>query len=175
MPDKKIPQKFNYMKNSVVIVKLGDYQPNNIKNALKDLIDLLNLKTYFDNKSILLKPNALAPTKNAYTPPEIIEELIKILKNETSANEITLGDSSMTKKLTSITFNRTKMNRIGKQLGTRVINFFESERIKVRLNNPSHKIEEHIYLPKDISDTDIIINLPKLLLFKICWVTNFPL
>ena len=92
----------------------------------------------------------------------MIEELIKILKSETSANEITLGDSTMTKKLTSITFNRTKINHICKQLGTGVINFFESERIKVKLKNPNYDIEENIYLPKEISDSDIIINLPKL-------------
>ena len=36
--DKKFPQKFNYMKNSVVLVKLDDYQPRNVKIALtKDL------------------------------------------------------------------------------------------------------------------------------------------
>jgi uncharacterized protein (DUF362 family)/NAD-dependent dihydropyrimidine dehydrogenase PreA subunit len=160
--DKEIPQKFNYMKKKVAIVKLDDYQPHNIQNALKRVFDLLNLTPYVKNKNVLLKPNALAPSKNAYTPPEMINELIKILKNETGAKEITLGDSSMTKKLTSITFNRTKFNRICKQHGTRVINFFESERVKVKLNNPTYGIEEYIYLPKDISDTDIIINLPKL-------------
>ncbi len=160
--DKNLPQKFNYMKNAVAIVKLDDYQSQNVKIALKKVFDLLNLTPYFKNKNLLLKPNALAPSKNAYTPPEMIEELIKILKSETSANEITLGDSTMTKKLTSITFNRTKINHICKQLGTGVINFFESERVKVKLKNPNYDIEEYMYLPKEISDSDIIINLPKL-------------
>ena len=160
--DKNLPQKFNYMKNAVAIVKLDDYQSQNVKIALKKVFDLLNLTPYIKNKNVLLKPNALAPSKNAYTPPEMIEELIKILKNETSTNEITLGDSTMTKKLTSITFNRTKINHICKQLGTGVINFFESERVKVKLKNPNYDIEENIYLPKEISDSDVIINLPKL-------------
>ena len=128
--DKEIPQKFNYMKNSVAIVRLDDYQPHNVKIALKEVFDLLHLNTYFKDKNLLLKPNALAPTKNSYTPPEMIKELIKILKNETSANKITLGDSTMTKKLTSITFKRTKINHICKQLATIEINFFESERVK---------------------------------------------
>ena len=160
--DREIPQKFNYMKEKVAIVRLDDYQPHNLKIALKEVFNLLNLKPYFNNKSILLKPNALAPSKNAYTPPEMINELIKILKNEANPNEITLGDSTMTKKLTSITFNRTKINHICQQNETRVINFFESERVKVKLKNPNYDIEEYIYLPKDISDSDIIINLPKL-------------
>ena len=160
--DREIPHKFNYMKGKVAIVRLDDYQPHNIQNALIEVFNLLNLKPYFNNKSILLKPNALAPSKNAYTPPEMINELIKILKNEANPNEITLGDSTMTKKLTSITFNRTKINHICQQNETRVINFFESERIKVKLNNPNYEIEEYLYIPKEISDSDIIINLPKL-------------
>ena len=160
--NEEIPHKFNYMKNKVAVVRLDDYQPHNVQNALIEVFNLLNLKPYFNNKSILLKPNALAPSKNAYTPPEMINELIKILKNEANPNEITLGDSTMTKKLTSITFNRTKINHICQQNETRVINFFESERVKVKLKNPNYDIEENIYLPKEISDSDIIINLPKL-------------
>ena len=41
--DKNLPQKFNYMKNAVAIVKLDDYQSQNVKIALKKVFDLLNL------------------------------------------------------------------------------------------------------------------------------------
>ena len=58
--DKEIPQKFNYMKKKVAIVKLDDYQPHNIQNALKRVFDLLNLTPYVKNKNVLLKPNAVA-------------------------------------------------------------------------------------------------------------------
>ncbi|TFG00144.1 MAG: DUF362 domain-containing protein [Promethearchaeota archaeon] len=159
---KKLPQKFNYLKDKVAIVKVDDYQPENIKNALKSIFELLEIKDFFNKKSILLKPNALAPSKNAMTPPELITELIKFLKNETNTKEIVVGDSTFTKTITSLTFKRSKIKEKCEELGSKTINFFESERIKIKLDNPPHEIEEYIYLPKEIYDADLIINLPKL-------------
>jgi len=160
MQNKVLPQKFNHMKNRVVLVKLDDYNPVNIENALKKVINLLNLKDRFKEKSILLKPNLLAPTKLAYTPPVLITELIKIIKGD--ANNILVGDSTMTKKLTSITFKRSNIKRDSEAEGARAINFFESQREGVKLENPLFDIEEKVYLPKEVVDADLIINLPKL-------------
>jgi len=157
-----LPQKFNYKKNRVAIVKLDDYHPEKIKNALNKVIELLEIEDYFDNKSILLKPNFLASTKNAFTPIELIKELIQILKNKTETEEISVGDSTLTKKFTSMTFKRSKIRETCEAEGVNLINFFESERVKVKLDNPTYAIEENIYLPKEICDSDLIINLPKL-------------
>jgi uncharacterized protein (DUF362 family)/NAD-dependent dihydropyrimidine dehydrogenase PreA subunit len=160
--NKNIPQKFYYKREKVAIVKLDDYQSKNVHNALKKIINLLEINTYFKEKSILLKPNALAPSKNAFTPPEMIKELIKIIKDDANAKEIFVGDSTMTKTLTSITFKRSKIKKICEEEGVKLINFFESERIKVKLNHPDYDIEENIYLPKEIHDVDLVINIPKL-------------
>lgn len=160
--DKKIPQKFNYMKNSVAIVKLDDYNPENIRIALIKVIELLGIADYFNNKSILLKPNFLAPTKNAFTPIELIREFIQILKNKTDAEKISVGDSTLTKKFTSMTFKRSKIREMCEAESVNLINFFESERVKVKLHNPTYEIEESIYLPKEIIESNLIINLPKL-------------
>jgi uncharacterized protein (DUF362 family)/Pyruvate/2-oxoacid:ferredoxin oxidoreductase delta subunit len=157
-----IPQKFSYKKNRVAIVRLDDYHPENIRNALIKVIELLGIADYFNNKSILLKPNFLAPTKNAFTPIELIRELIQILKNKTDTEKISVGDSTLTKKFTGMTFKRSKIREICEAEGINLINFFESERIKVELDNPTYEIEENIYLPKEIIDTDVILNLPKL-------------
>ena len=157
-----IPQKFNYKKNIVAIVKLDDYNPENIKNALNKVIELLEIENYFDNKTILLKPNFLAPTKNAFTPIEFIKEIIQILKNKTDTEKISVGDSTLTKKFTGMTFKRSKLGELCEAEGVNLINFFESERIKVKLENPDYEIEENIYLPNEICDSDLIINLPKL-------------
>jgi len=160
--DKNLPQKFNYMKNAVAIVKLDDYNPENIRLALIKIIELLELENYFNNKSILLKPNFLAPTKNAFTPIELIRELIQILKNKTDAEKISVGDSTLTKRFTSMTFKSSKIRETCEAEGVNLINFFESERVKVKLHNPTYEIEENIYLPKEIIDSNLIINLPKL-------------
>jgi len=122
----------------------------------------LEIENYFNNKSILLKPNALAPTKNAFTPPELLKELIQILKNNTDTEKICVGDSTLTKNFTNMTFKRSNIGELCEAEGVNLVNFFESERIKVKLNNPTYEIEEKIYLPKEICDSDLIINLPKL-------------
>jgi len=61
-----------------------------------------------------------------------------------------------------MTFKRSKIKETCEAEGVRLINFFESERVKVKLHYPTYEIEENIYLPKEIIDTDIILNLPKL-------------
>ncbi len=160
--EKHLPQKFNYMKNKVVVLPLDEYSPEKIQKTLRSIINMLGIKEYIANKSVLLKPNLLAPSKNAFTPPEIVLELIKLIKTDMLAKEVLVGDSTMTKKLTSITFKRSKFNDICEAEKVKTLNFFESERIKVNLNNPVYDVEEIIYLPREIKDIDIIINLPKL-------------
>ncbi len=158
--EKNIPEKFEYLKNRVVIVKVDDYNAENIRQALEKIIILLDLYTIFKNKSIFLKPNALAPTKNAFTPPEILVELIKLIKQDTK--KILIGDSTMTKTLTDITMKRAKYIEKCEAVGGKVVNFFESKREKITLKNPEYEAEENIYLPKEICDSDIVINIPKL-------------
>ncbi|MHA1437388.1 MAG: DUF362 domain-containing protein [Promethearchaeota archaeon] len=160
LTESDIPKKFNYMKNKVAIVKLDDYNSESISNALKELIKILNLEGFFKNKSILIKPNLLAPTKNAFTPPELVYELIKLIKNDTK--EIMIGDSTMTKKLTNITLKRCKINEGCEELGAKALNFFECNRIKVDIFNPNYEVEKSIYLPQEVCEANLIINMPKL-------------
>ena len=43
--EKNLPQKFNYMKNKVVILKLDDYIPEEINKALRTIIEIGVLTT----------------------------------------------------------------------------------------------------------------------------------
>ena len=61
-----------------------------------------------------------------------------------------------------MTFKRSNIGELCEAEGVNLINFFESERVKVKLDNPTYEIEESIYLPKEICDSDLILNLPKL-------------
>ena len=155
-----VPEKFNYKKNVVALVKLDDYEPENIRNALVKLIELLGIKDYFKDKNIVLKPNALAAAKFTFTPPEIMVELKKLIENK--AKEIIVGDSTMTKGFTNTTFKRSKIKEMCENAGMKVINFFECQREKVDLINPPPAAENSMYLPKEVINSDLLINLPKL-------------
>ncbi|MHA1282029.1 MAG: DUF362 domain-containing protein [Promethearchaeota archaeon] len=159
---KILPKKFEYKKNVVALVKLDDYNPENVKKALEKIFDLLDLKGYFKNKKILLKPNLLAPNKLAHTNPSIITELIKILRENENPKEIILGDSSITKGITSVSLKRSKIKALCDQLNVQTFNFFESKRQFIEIKNPEPEIEEGLYLPEEVINSDVLINLPKL-------------
>jgi len=158
----QIPKRFNYMKNTVALVKLDDYNRENIREALHQIIDLMALKDFLKDKSILLKPNLLAPTKNAFTPTEFVSEVSNVLKKELGVKRIIVGDSSLTKKITAITIKRCDIESFCKEDEDEVVNFFKSERQKIPIQTPNFEAEEHIYLPREIIEADIILNLPKL-------------
>lgn len=157
-----LPEKFNHKKNVVAIVECNDYSKENLKAALNKIVELLELKELFKNKSILLKPNALAPTKHTFTPPELVAELLDILKQDPTVKDLYVGDSTMTKSLTSLTLKRAKYLEQCDEKCSKITNFFESERMKVELKNPISAVENHIYLPKEVVDAELIINMPKL-------------
>lgn len=156
-----LPQKFQYKKNQVVIVECRNYNSQTIRTALKKIIKLLDMDSYFQRKKILLKPNYLAPSEYAYTEPKIVITLSEILK-ELGADQILVGDSTMTKGLTSITLKRTCIKEECEENDLELINFFESDRKKIVLENPSSAAEPQIFLPKQAADADIVINMPKL-------------
>lgn len=159
---KELPMKFNYKKNMVAIAAIDDYEPENVKNALKSLIQLLGIEDYFGGKKIVMKPNVLASASNAFTPTEIQTELIKYLKTEGKAKEIIVADSTLNKTITTRALKASKITERCEAEGVEVHNFFESEREKIALSNPVYEAEEAIYLPKEICDADLVINLPKL-------------
>jgi len=157
-----LPEKFLYKKDKVALVKLDDYEPENVKRALKSLIRLLDIEDFFKRKSILLKPNVLASTKGAFTPTVFMEELIGIINEEKTVKEIFVGDSTITKKFTSVALKSSKIKEKSEAKGAKILNFFESERIKIDLKKPIYHIEESIYLPKEVCEVDLVVNLPKL-------------
>lgn len=157
-----IPLKFDYKKEKVAIVKLDDYEPENIKRALKSILELLDLKDYFNGKTVLLKPNVLTSSEHTFTPCELVTGLIQIFKNEAGVKEIFVGDSTFTKNLTSHYLKKSKIKEKCEAEGAQVINFFESERKKIDIINPPYSAEESIYLPKEICDIDLVVNMPKL-------------
>ena len=157
-----ISKKFTYKKKQVALVKLDDYKQENVKKALNSLIDLLGVRDYFKGKSVLLKPNVLSGGKNVHTPPEILEILIQFLKTEGEVKKIIVGDSTLTSTITERSLRSSRIMEICENEGIEVLNFFKSNRKKIILKNPPYDAEEDIYLPQEVCDADIIINLPKL-------------
>ena len=148
--------------NVVVIVRVDDYHPQNIKNGLERIFELLNpsfINNNLKEKSILLKPSLLAHTKNTFTNEVVVEQIATILQ-EKGAKRILIGDSTMTKSITAMAHRKSGMLRVAGKFGHPMINFFEEEYFPIY--HTSFKADSIIQIPKVVVDSDIIINIPKM-------------
>ncbi|GAG61665.1 unnamed protein product, partial [marine sediment metagenome] len=69
--------------NIVVIVKVDNYNQENVRKGIERIFTLLHPSFLDDNiheKTILLKPNVLAPSKLAYTNKIVVEEIALFLQ-----------------------------------------------------------------------------------------------
>lgn len=147
---------------SVAIVRVENYNPENVKSGLERIIELLSPSFFnesLNKKSVLLKPNVLAPDKMAFTNEVVVEQLAEILKMK-GVRDIFIGDSTMTKEITKIAHNKSGLADIALKFEHKMINFLEDEFFTISHN--SFEVCKVIRIPKTIYDVDIIINLPKM-------------
>ncbi|MFX1388654.1 MAG: DUF362 domain-containing protein [Promethearchaeota archaeon] len=146
----------------VVIVGVDEYSSFEVRKGLNRIIELLNpsfLTEDINKKIVLLKPSLLAPTKNTFTNKIVVEEVATFFK-ERGCKQIYIGDSTMTKSITTMAHKRSGMSEIAEKFGNPIINFFEEELISV--SHSSFRADDLIRLPKAVVDADIIVNLPKM-------------
>lgn len=146
----------------VAIVKVDNYTPSNVRKGLERIFDLINpsfLGEKIEEKIVLLKPSLLAPTKDTFTNKIVVEQVAKIFA-EKGVKDILIGDSTMTKSITSMAHKKSGMSKIAEKFGNKIINFFEEDLVSI--SHSSFKADNLIRLPKSIVDADIIINLPKM-------------
>ncbi len=148
--------------NRIAIVKVKDYNPENVRSGLLRIIELLK-PSFFDDdlihKSVLLKPNVLAPDKMAFTNENVVEQLAEILKKQ-GVKKLLIGDSTMTKLITKMAHRKSGLADIAEKLGEKMINFLEDE--FVTISHDSFRVSKVIRIPKTVFNADIIINLPKM-------------
>ncbi len=146
----------------VAIVRVENYNPENVKNGLERIIKLLK-PSFFDDdlteKLILIKPNVLAPDKMAFTNEVVVEQLAVILKMKGVGN-IFIGDSTMTKEITRMAHVKSGLADIALRFGHEMINFLEDKFVTISHNK--FEVSNVVRIPETIYNADIIINLPKM-------------
>ena len=139
----------------VSIVKCNSYDEKEVLEAVKKSLDLINYKIP-KNKKILLKPNCLGYFKGQSqiaisTNISIIKSVMTIFKD----NKLYIGDSAgqgnTEKVLRDLRFFDLK--------NIEVVNFDKAPKTLIDFNGHYLKKE---YIPKIITEVDLIINLPKL-------------
>lgn len=148
--------------NIAVIVRVDNYNQDNVRKGIAKIFTLLQpsfLDDKIHEKTILLKPNVLAPSKLAYTNKTVVEEIALFLQ-QASARNILIGDSCMTKYLTKYAHEKSGYSELAKKFGHPMINFFDEPFISI--SHPSFEMEKVVRISKKIVEADVIINIPKL-------------
>ena len=132
---------------------------NTVKNLLDSMVDEQDIKPNF---KFLLKPNFVnyMPAETGVTTDlRIIIGVVEWLLNKNvPAKNILLAEAALMK--TAEVFDRLGVKNIEQKYGISVINLELNERIQV--SSPISLTMKSFTVPKQVVDSDIIINLPKL-------------
>ncbi|MCS7097011.1 MAG: DUF362 domain-containing protein [Candidatus Methanomethylicia archaeon] len=149
-----------YHDNRVSIVKSNE----NVKNAIKNAIELLGGLNIPKNSKVIIKPN-ICHWKNTYgmiiTDPRVLEATIEIVKERTDKIIVVESDNN------SGTADK-RMKKSG------VMDIIEKQEVEF-INLSKDDVEEHevagfkIHIPKTILNSEYFINIPKV---KTCAVKN---
>ncbi len=145
----------------VLLVRCQDYSAKEVHRALTTILEYFEIKEKWEkNKVLLLKPNlclSVSPEKNITTHPEIIRQLIAILREQYS---LEIGESPIG-NLDKISMEELKritgIKKVIDEYGVVYTNLSE----KVKKHYLDDELKMWIPISENICDS-ILINVPKL-------------
>jgi uncharacterized protein (DUF362 family) len=143
----------------VSLQKLTSYSPEQVKTALRQLLEPLGGMERFikPGQRVLIKPNMLAgkpPEKAVTTHPEVVRAVIELALE--AGGTVSVGDSPGIGSPENVA-RKTGILEVIEATGVRFAPFEESIRIK-----PQAGTFQELEVAKEILDAEVIINLAKL-------------
>ena len=159
-------------KYKVLIMRCDAYDPDRIAGIIKDGMEELGVTP---SGRILLKPNVvLAHPRffpNAYTRGEFLDGVLSAVKSRAaSAKEIAVGERSGITIPTRFNFKNAGYGEVIKKHGIKAYYFDESKHVPVQLKN-TQALRKTLYIPKPVTRSDFLINLPKFKAHPWCRLT----
>ena len=144
---------------SVSLKSLDNYRPEQVKDALHELLEPLGGMESFvtPGQKVLIKPNMLAgksPEKAVTTHPEIVKQVIILAQN--AGGIVSVGDSPGLGHPESVA-RKCGILEVIQATGAQFVRFQDSLPVRFK-SGTFHQLE----IAKEYFDHDIIINLPKL-------------
>jgi len=146
----------------VLLMRCDTYDPDKISGIIKEGMEELGVKPY---GRTMLKPNVVIAHKeffpNAYTRSEFLDGVLKGIKtNSDKISELSVGERSGITIPTRFNFKGAGYIPVLKKHKVKTYYFDEEKQIPVSLKNKD-AIRDNIFIPKSITQTDFLINLPK--------------
>jgi uncharacterized protein (DUF362 family)/Pyruvate/2-oxoacid:ferredoxin oxidoreductase delta subunit len=147
------------MSLAVALQALPDYDPDRVRDALCLLLEPLGGIDAFisSGQKVLIKPNLLAgkaPEKAVTTHPEIVRQVILLCQK--AGGIVSVGDSPGLGKPEAVA-KKCGIFDVVQSTGVKFAHFSESVPIELEAGT-----FHHLEVAKEVLETDVIINLPKL-------------
>lgn len=153
--------------SEVSIVKSKETPKNylDVKKMVKRAIDLLGgMKKFIEpNDRVLIKPNLLlplSPEKAVTTDPRVVQALAEMVREETKAAKIVIGDIPRLKLRSRDVYGPTGIMEAAKNAGVEIAYLDEEEQVDVTV--PNAVVLSRTKLPKLVLESDAIIYAAKL-------------
>jgi uncharacterized protein (DUF362 family) len=146
------------------IVGLGTCQSyeDDLVSNLRNLWDISDMPD-LNGKKVLVKPNLLDQVANnlATTHPKIVGAVLDLL-GELGVSSVVVGDGSAFRR---DTYSVVQISGLAKELDSRGIPFIDlnyDELVPVRARDGWIRNTDRLWLPRNVSEVDFIVSVPKL-------------
>ena len=150
------------MKHTVLIMRCDDYDPQKIAGIVIEGMEALGIKP---SGRILLKPNTVIAHPEvfpyAFTRKEFLVGVIAATKARAeSAREISVGERSGIIVPTRYNFKNAGYDKVIRKHKIKTYYFDEVRQVPVEINGDKN-LRKKLFVPKPLTQTDFLINLPK--------------
>jgi len=150
-------------KPKVILRRAPSYDPAAIEKIIREGLDELGLADFVRGR-VTVKPNVVMAhpkvTPSAYTRPEFLEGLIRVLKGRPDVTSITVAEKCGAAIPTTRMFRRAGYYRLKRKYGFRLIPIEEGKRKRVVLEKGV--VHKTIKTGRDIAENDFLVYAPKL-------------
>lgn len=142
-------------------------QDDNIRNAVEETISFLGgIESFVQPKdTVVIKPNlvfGVRPFTGFTTDPPVVEAIIRLCQ-EVNPSEVTIAEGSGGID-TTLAFRICGFTELAKKYGVSLVDLNESPTKKVTV--PDGQCVQDLEVPTIILESDVLINVPKLKLYK---------
>ena len=149
-------------KHKVLLRRCDDYDPDKIAGIIKEGMQELGVKP---SGKTMLKPNVVIAHKeyfpHSFTRSEFLDGVLEGLKSHShTINELSIGERSGITIPTRYNFKQAGYFPVIKKHKVKSYFFDEEKQLPVNLHN-KNAIRKRVFIPKSVTETDFLINLPK--------------
>ncbi|MGD2072807.1 MAG: DUF362 domain-containing protein [Candidatus Thorarchaeota archaeon] len=143
-------------------------QNENVQQAVQEAIGLLGGIESFvhPNDEVIIKPNlvfALPSDTGFTTDPGVVQAIIELCRTANSS-DVSIAEASSGSETTTTAFENCGYSELARKFGVKLVDLNESPTTTVEI--PGGKSLHDLRVPTIILESDVLINVPKLKLYR---------